>query len=570
MTRSKIKTKPIRGRGDGFSLALVLVFTGVLFLLLSGVLALTTTNANQTQRYNEYYDSVAAAEAATEKVVASMARDFQNSGVNGVDGNLANYGASIPTPAEVNDWANYQFNDPSGGPNATYVTKLTLWQYTNLNWKYTGFKGSNSTYRIISNARNTASAYGIASAVKQEIQIAAIPLFEFGVFYAPDMELCALNTDFTVPGRVHCNGTIYSMPNQVTVTFADDVTAAQQILPTKSPKDGSTWSRTLGTNIYRGEHDWNVSSLNLPLGTNNAPTNLHALIEIPPSPDAGTPLGQQRYYNKADLIILVSNTNVTSTSGAYNNFSTPVPWSNISSFVNTNVSFRNERESKTIQATQIDVAKFAANPTYNKLSSLLGQPVLILYVADLRTQTSGTESGVRLTNGIALPAAGLTVATLNPLYVLGHYNAPDTTPGSTNTGAPASLVGDAITILSGAWQDGNTSTYDTRAASNTTINAAVLAGIVPSYGTYFSGGVENFFRLLESWSSRTLTFNGSIVALFPSQSAMAPWGTTYAAPQRLFLFDPNFKNNSKLPPGTPMVCTVIRSTWNIAQPNSTQ
>ncbi|PYK61109.1 MAG: hypothetical protein DME21_09960, partial [Verrucomicrobia bacterium] len=118
---------------EGFSLALVLVFTGVLFLLLSGVLALTTTNGNLTQRYNEYYDSVAAAEAATEKVVASMARDFQNSGVSGVDGNLANYGASIPTQAEVNDWANYQFNDPSGGPSATYVSKLTAWQFTDLN-----------------------------------------------------------------------------------------------------------------------------------------------------------------------------------------------------------------------------------------------------------------------------------------------------------------------------------------------------------------------------------------------------------------------------------------------------
>src|SRR5947208_4549030 len=362
---------------EGFSLALVLVFTGVLFLLLSGVLALTTANGNLTQRYNEYYDSVAAAEAATEKVVTSMARDFQNSGVSGVDGNLANYGATIPTSTEVSDWGSYQFNDPSGGPNATYVTKLTLWQYTNLNWKYTGFKGSNSTYRIISNARNTTSGYGITSAVKQELQLASIPLFEFGVFYALDMELCALNTDFTVPGRVHCNGTIYSMPNQVAVTFAGDVTAAQKILPTKSPTDGSSWSRTLGTNIYQGEHDWNASSLNIPLGTNNNPTNLHALIEIPPSPDASTLLGQQRYYNKADLIILVSNTNVTSTSGAYNSFSTPVPWSNISSFVNTNVSFRNERETKTVQATQIDVAKFAANPTYNKLSSLLGHPVLI-------------------------------------------------------------------------------------------------------------------------------------------------------------------------------------------------
>src|SRR5207249_8038672 len=140
---------------EGFSLALVLVFTGVLFLLLSGVLALTTTNANLTQRYNEYYDSVAAAEAATEKVVASMARDFQSSGVSGVDGNLANYGASIPTSAEVSDWGSYQFNDPSSGPNATYVTKLTPWQYTNLNWKYTGFKGSNSTYRIIRSEEHT-------------------------------------------------------------------------------------------------------------------------------------------------------------------------------------------------------------------------------------------------------------------------------------------------------------------------------------------------------------------------------------------------------------------------------
>src|SRR5437870_3756143 len=142
---------------EGFSLALVLVFTGVLFLLLSGVLALTTTNGNLTQRYNEYYDSVAAAEAATEKVAASMARDFQNSGVNGVDGNLANYGTSIPTPAEVSDWANYQFNDPSGGQNATYVARLTAWQYADLDWKYSGFKGYASTYRIISNARNTAS-----------------------------------------------------------------------------------------------------------------------------------------------------------------------------------------------------------------------------------------------------------------------------------------------------------------------------------------------------------------------------------------------------------------------------
>src|SRR5207249_2951047 len=134
------------------------------------------------------------------------------------------------------------------------------------------------------------------------------------------------------------------------------------------------------------------------------------------------------------------------------------------------------------------------------------------------------------------------------------YNAPDTTPGSTNTGAPASLVADAITILSGAWQDGNTGTYDTRDASNTTINAAVLAGIVPSNSSYFSGGVENFFRLLETWSSDTLTFNGSIVALFPSQTAIAPWGiTTYTAPQRQSHSNRKSNTNPNPPPAPPMV-----------------
>jgi len=268
-----MKTAPSGRCEKGFALSLVLVFTGVLFLLLSGLLAWTTTNNNLTQRYNEYYDTVAGAEAATEKVVAGIASDFQSAGVNGVDANLASYGASIPTPVEVSDWGNYEFDDPSGVPNATYVTKLTAWQYSDLNWKYAGFKGSNSTYRIISNARNMASRYNITSAVKQEVQIASIPLFEFGVFYALDMEICPAAGGLTFNGRVHDNGTIYCQPSSPnTVTFLDHVTAAQKILHTKSPNDSNV--RTLGTIVYRAEHDWNVSSLNLPLGISNNPAKL--------------------------------------------------------------------------------------------------------------------------------------------------------------------------------------------------------------------------------------------------------------------------------------------------------
>jgi hypothetical protein len=72
----------------------------------------------------------------------------------------------------------------------------------------------------------------------------------------------------------------------------------------------------------------------------------------------------------------------------------------------------------------------------------------------------------------------------------------------------------------------------------------------------YSGGVENFLRLLENWSSASLWYNGSIVAMFPSQYATNFWqqtGNYYTAPTRSWAFDTNFTNLSKLPPLTPMV-----------------
>ena len=60
-------------------------------------------------------------------------------------------------------------------------------------------------------------------------------------------------------------------------------------------------------------------------------------------------------------------------------------------------------------------------------------------------------------------------------------------------------MADSITILSANWNDGTTSKMPT--ASTTTVNAAMLEGIVRSTNSNYSGGVENFLRLLENWSS---------------------------------------------------------------------
>ena len=50
-------------------------------------------------------------------------------------------------------------------------------------------------------------------------------------------------------------------------------------------------------------------------------------------------------------------------------------------------------------------------------------------------------------------------------------------------------------------------------ATNTTVNAGIISGIVPSGSGYYSGGVENFPRFLEDWSGKTFTYYGSMLEL---------------------------------------------------------
>jgi hypothetical protein len=283
-------------------------------------------------------------------------------------------------------------------------------------------------------------------------------------------------------------------------------------------------------------------------------------------------MGKQRYYNKADLVLVVSNSTVTAKSGAFDGFSTAIPSADYNKFLST-ASFYNKREGKTVNAVQIDVAKLRTwSGTNNTLRPLLNRDISSIYVADKRSTTSSTQSGVRLVNGQTLPNNGLTVATPNPLYVQGHYNAPITHLGTTNTTLtkPASLVGDSINVLSAAWNDANsTKSLSYRTASHTTVNAAFLSGIVPSDGDNYSGGVENFPRFLENWNNRTFTYNGSMVVMFYSEQAAAPWGGSdvYNPPARNWAFDVNFMDATKLPPGTPQLLTTIRGIWQIIPPN---
>ena len=107
------------------------------------------------------------------------------------------------------------------------------------------------------------------------------------------------------------------------------------------------------------------------------------------------------------------------------------------------------------------------------------------------------------------------------------------------------------------------------------MNAAILSGIVQTVSGSYSGGVENFPRFLEDWGGKTFTYSGSMVVMFESSIATAPWRGTgesiniYNPPVRNWAFDQNFRNVAKLPPGTPAVRALIRSSWTMIRPDST-
>jgi hypothetical protein len=573
-----MKTLRTAQTNKGSVLVIVMAFLTLSLAVLGASLSWTTANARMTERHNELFRTTAAAEAATEKAISQLVKDYRLEGDGLVLTNMDLYRSAVPTVAENAAWSDYEFKDISGNTNRLHVEFVPPSGYRALAAQYQGLRGYVTGFRLVSRARDVTSPMNITAAVRQDVEIATIPLFQFAIFYTLDLEINP-GPVMTVTGPVHSNSKIYLEP-QNALTFQSDVTAAGAIIHDNKP--GDTTVRNGGTITYNGEHDAGVSTLNLPIGTNNSPAAVRQVVEVPPSDeDPNSPMGKERYYNKADMIITVKDIGVVVNSGRFNNFGSVVPNSEATQFVNTAVTFFNKRENKWVKTTEIDIGKLRQ---WNQSNTLL-RPVLpmrdvrTVYVVDIRTNAAGTQAGVRLVNGETLLPKGLTVVTPHPIYIKGHYNSPLSERGSLDTSLTvgASVVGDAVTILSPAWNDANSASgLGSRVAVNTTVNAALLAGIVQTVPGEYSGGAENFPRFLETWSGKTLTYNGSMVVLFESRYATGLWQGTGAAPtypdiynppNRNWAFDENFLDLNKLPPATPCVKALIRGSWAMVKPD---
>jgi len=460
------------------------------------------------------------------------------------------------------------------------VQRGALVSYVSLTPPYTNLQAFVSTYTVVSDAKDTASPQDLTVGVLQEVQLASIPIFQFAMYSSGEMEV-SCGQPFDITGPVHSNGHLYVEPDS-SLTFESSVTAVLDVLFQRDPLD--TRGPPAGGVVYAetNQPSFPVAALTLPIGTANTPEAIREIIEPPPpGEDAASPIGRLRYYNQCDMVLVASDTGISASSGSFNGFYTTITTNELALFVSTANSFWDAREGKTVQPIDINIGNLTAwSQTNTSLRPvLLGSNLTSVYVLDNRTPLTlpaDNLGAVRVFNGLQLPPNGLTVATGRPLYVWGDYNQPNPAylgTNNTSTTRPASLVADAITILSDAWQDPNQQSANLNGAAPTTVNAAFLTGAVDTTLGQYSGGMENFPRFLESWGLiNVFTYNGSMVKMFPSLYATNVWeGINYAnhyydPPARKWAFDANFDDPTKLPPKTPSLLKVIRSQWATLPP----
>lgn len=573
-------TKPISNEG-GYVLPMVLVWSFVLIVEIGGLATYASGLARQARLHRERVQAFYFAEAAVQSAGAQTRLFLRESG-------------RLPQAADFDAMVQ---NFPGLGGRYTYVQRSLAYEggATPLQEIDEGdYAGLNAVIRLIrASAAVRPLVDGVpAVAVDQEFQIQSIPIFQFGVFYQNDLEILP-GANMTFLGAVHTNSDLYvgvGSGSAPTLSFESSITSAGGIYHERKDGssigtgavtiqdaagdfqpmyDGSDWLDSRhddwvqeSQNRWGGKvksRDHGVQSLNLPIANNVQP---RAIIERRSVNDSAQMMEQKLDYRAHLRVIDGQALNAQgqtielrycTQNGTLLSDGTCTQGARVDPV--TSASFYDAREQRTAVATEIDIAKLNDSPAFQSMVS--ANEGVVVYVSDQRDHGASNFGAVRLVNGSQLPASGATFVSENPMYVKGSYN-------SINK-QPAGLVSDALTLLSPNWSDAASSgPLNGRVASNMTVNAAVMTGNTETQSGQYNGGFENIHRLLEKWSGKTLTYNGSVGVLYNSDSAVGDWGMSnvYSAPNRNWSFDPDLLDEDNSVPGFPSVYHVTAGVWS--------
>ncbi|MFQ5945835.1 MAG: PilX N-terminal domain-containing pilus assembly protein [Candidatus Methylomirabilales bacterium] len=463
----------------------------------------------------------------------------------------------------------FQVQPVGAGPYSTVLT----------DGAFQGLRATVTDYQI---ASQVSGPDGTRANVAQVVQQMAIPLFQFGVFYGRGVDLeIAPGPAMTFNGRIHANSNIYLGAGGGGLSVNESMTTAGNIYRRikRDPaipygnnpqiKDANGVYQTLdfdheyepGFANPWSESAWNSAAMSTFGGkvqdsamgvgeitppvpglfndTTNPDVVSHQMIERGLGGDSPA-MQQAKLYYEADIVI--KQTDVYDNNGNLVDMSACDP--------NTVAvgGFWDAREGKNILTVDVDIQLLAA----------CGKAPAngVLYV----DHSGAANKGVRLVNGSQLPSQGLTVVSENPVYIQGDYN--------TVNKVPAAVMGDAITVLSNNWGPNNSDAVTSnsgadRPATATTVNAALALG--PSAESQLgqgNGQLENVIRFLEDWSGQDFNYSGSLVALWHSQQATAPWACCdyYRPPNRNWSYDTDLSTNQ--PPGAPVGIVITKGPWS--------
>ena len=628
-----MKTIQLR-KQQGSSLIVVVSVLATLMVIAGVAAEYTNTVNRQAQRTNALQQAVATGDGCLEILFANWRKICSAPGTVNTAQTTSVLAASIPLPTATQlglpSLANFALRGQSYDPDIDeHDPNYTISNYKIVavgpTWLSLGSADANprpalgqisapitsgtpspttaAVYNYIASADVTLPAIGkegrVVAKVRRVFQKQQLSPWNFAIFYVNDLEIHP-GPQFDVTGWVHTNANLYTAHN--TLSFRDKVTYAVDWFVDYKP--GDLWHNdTPGAPNYLSNLPPARDQALQPFGLDS--TAIFSTTDTNPNNDSyrelieqsiagySDPLAGQRYYDQAAIKILIDsssnltikkadNTNVTSSSSG-NDLKL---FNAVNNAITINKSIQDNREALPVRLTELDVSQLVTSLTNSSGSSSHIDSTLwngILYIADT-SASSSVRRGIRLKNGQVLPANGLTVASANPVYIKGDYNTgtgtvpsnsitnndPTTPQSSGYARKPASVVADAVTILSNNWNDIGAqggAPLSGRVATNTTVNTAIIAGIVPTApvggdGSY-SGGAENFPRFLENWDSVKLTYYGSMIQLYNSQQSIGKWGSAnvYRPPTRQWYFDTNFRTNP--PPGSIMLYSYIKGKWSL-------